>query len=205
MIELFKKTVVFAAVVIGLPVLLISFCFFQAFGFLLLLGLILLLLKLYTGLRSHPLHRPIFAGVKFALSMLLTTVICTWVWETHVDGNIYLSTDDGFGYWGPGDWVHNHDGIQIEVVPKIVPHSMSEPDEIKAGWSVAGLWCVWWALFGTSLGFSIFFAWVCWGDLIRLAHRRVPDNCLGALTQKIRLKGKTGLLTLTGLLRHRRF
>ena len=30
--------------------------------------------------------------------------------------------------------------------------------------AVAGLWCVWWAFFGSSLGLSIFFAWVRWGE-----------------------------------------
>jgi hypothetical protein len=39
---------------------------------------------------------------------------------------------------------------------------MSEPDEIKAGWSIAGLWCLWGAFLGGSALLSALFAGVLW-------------------------------------------
>jgi len=113
--------------------------------------------------------------VKFIAMMVVMTIICTWAWDAFLNGKVYSCTDGGVcDYWFAGDWVHAHDGHPIEVVPKIVPaHDMSDPDTIKQGWSVAGLWCVWILFFTTSLIVSVMFAWVSWiKTLDRFAERR---------------------------------
>jgi len=101
--------------------------------------------------------------VKFVFAMVVMTIVCTVAWEDLLDDRVYMCTDGPSCYLTPGDWVHAHDGLPVEVVPKIVPpHDMSDPDEIKAGWSVAGLWAVWILFFGVSLLVSLGFARVPW-------------------------------------------
>ena len=107
--------------------------------------------------------------------MFLMTIICTWAWDTFLNGKVYYCTDGGtLDYLFVGDgWVHAHDGHPIVVVPKIVPTAdMSAPDTIKQGWSVAGLWCVWISFFTVSLVVSVLFAWISWiKTLERFAER----------------------------------
>jgi len=106
----------------------------------------------------------IMAGVlKFFVSMFVMTIVCTNTWDDFLDGKVYMCTDGPTGYFTPGDWVHNWDGHPVAVVHQITPpHDMSDPDQIKAGWSVAGLWCLWFSFFGISLVVSILLAWVPW-------------------------------------------
>ncbi len=82
----------------------------------------------------------------FLASGVLVTgvVIMTIVWEYVFPGHIYLCTDAvGFDFLTPGDWVHG----PVEYVQKIdTLRSMSEPDVIKDGWSVTGLWVAWWSM-----------------------------------------------------------
>ena len=137
-------------------------------------------------------------GVKFLVSMIVMTIICSIVWDKFVDGKIYDGTfdDDTFlssGYLNPGWWVSDRDNYPIAIVPEIVSHHstyepdkikegwvdafvggtvttvLNKPDEIKKGWSVADLWGLWWSFFGTSLVISILFAWVRWIPLIKRA------------------------------------
>ena len=108
--------------------------------------------------------------VKFACLLFIMTVFCTWAWDAFLNGKVYYCTDGGtFDYWCPGDWVHTHDGSPIVEVDKIVPaHSMSDPDTLKSGWSVAKLWDTWAAFLGGSLVISIGLAclnWTKWLDL----------------------------------------
>jgi hypothetical protein len=135
--------------------------------------------KLARQISRHRKARRFVVGiVKFVISMIVMTNICTWAWDGFLNGKVYMCTDGGADdYFFPGDWVHAHDGHPIVVVPKIVaPHDMSDPDTIKQGWSVTGLWCVWITFFGASLIVSFVLAcvsWVGWiGMLDRLAERR---------------------------------
>ena len=65
------------------------------------------------------------------------------------------STDSGgFDYLSPGDWVHRQGAVVNHVV---AGRSMSEPDTIKKGWSVAGLWGLWISFFAASLAISFGF------------------------------------------------
>jgi len=176
-VKLFKKILAFVAGALCLPAALF-FPFFGAACLFVFLGLFLLLLAVFVGQRSQPLFRvPAFvAGIKFALSMMVMTVICMAAWGNFVADKLYFGAD-GFGgmeYVFPGNWVENWDGHPIEVVPQIIYHSLAESDEIKAGWSVAGLWCLWFALFGISLGVSSFAAWMRWWELFRRHGRSQP-------------------------------
>lgn len=96
----------------------------------------------------------------FFTSLLLCTILCTILWETCVNDFLYNCTDPGFlDYLSPGDWVHG----RVESVPVIVTgRSMSEPDTIKAGWSVTGLWCLWLTFVAASVAISAMVARLLW-------------------------------------------
>ena len=97
-------------------------------------------------------------GVKFLVSMFLTTIICSIVWEKFVDGKIYDCTDPLFGYLSPDGWIGGANWPVVVVKHVISGRPMGEPDEIKEGWSVADLWGLWFSLFVLSLATSILFA-----------------------------------------------
>ena len=85
--------------------------------------------------------------------MVGMTVLCDALWEECLVGNVYVNTDDGDGggYLFPGHWVGNDEGFPVIVVEHLKPvRSMSDPDELKAGWSVTRSWFVWSCLLGIS-------------------------------------------------------
>jgi hypothetical protein len=135
---------------------------------------------LLDQLARHKKARRIVAGVvKFVCAMIVTTIVCTWVGEDWLDGRVYMCTDGPtVFYLSPGDWVHAHNGYPVVVVKRIVPpHDMGDPDTIKEGWSVTGLWCVWILFFGFSLLVSFLFARVSWvATLDRLAEKRLGSG-----------------------------
>jgi hypothetical protein len=97
----------------------------------------------------------------FFMSMLLMLLFCVPAWDALVNGKLYYCTDDGtmdfiLGPFG-GGWVHHP-----ESVPHIVPRPMDQPDEIKTGWSITGLWCLWGAFVGGSVVVSALFAAALW-------------------------------------------
>ena len=97
----------------------------------------------------------------FFMSTLLMLFLCVPVWDALVNGKLYYCTDGGtidfiFGPLG-GGWVHHP-----ESVAHIVPRPMDKPDEIKTGWTITGLWCLWGALAGGSALVSTFFARALW-------------------------------------------
>jgi hypothetical protein len=94
-------------------------------------------------------------AAKFVISMIVMTIVCTFIWELVAD-RLYDCTDAfGFDYWQPGNWVHGH----IAVVHHVVHgRSMSEPDTIKEGWSVRGLWYLWYSFVFGSVFVSIVLA-----------------------------------------------
>jgi hypothetical protein len=100
-------------------------------------------------------------GLKFVISLVVMTIICTIVWQEFVSENLYDCTDDNMaGFLPPGDWVHSWDNHPIVSVDQVAHgRSMREPDEIKEGWSVTDLWYLWCLFFGISLIISILFAW----------------------------------------------
>jgi hypothetical protein len=94
----------------------------------------------------------------FALSLVLMAFVCTQAWDAFVNGKVYYCTDGGtLDFIFVGDWVHHP-----ESVAHVVPRAMSEPDEIKNGWSIPGLWCLWAAFVAVSVFLSALFALMLW-------------------------------------------
>ena len=127
------------------------------------------LLALYFPIRLMKHHRPLTArvagtGAAFLYSMLCCIIVCTVIWEYQIDGKLYNCTDNvGFDFLHPGDWVHDFGGHPVAVVNQVVVgRSMSEPDEIKTGWSIPRLWLLWCSWFGASLLVSFVVARFWW-------------------------------------------
>jgi hypothetical protein len=93
------------------------------------------------------------------MSVMLMAFVCTWAWDAFINGKVYYCTDGGSldFLFGVGDWVHN-----AESVAQVAPRAMSEPDEIKTGWSISGLWCLWGGFVVVSVVISAVFAWMPW-------------------------------------------
>ena len=127
-----------------------------------------------VGLRSAML-RVLKCTTKFVLVLFVMTIINAIVWE-YVAGDLYDCTDGGIpGYLEPGHWVHSWDGHPVAIAPHVVHgRSMSEPDTIKAGWSVVSLLFLWCSFFGASLLVSVLLARVRWIPVTR------PNNSLHA-------------------------
>src|SRR5262245_52450431 len=88
---------------------------------------------------------------RFAITLLGMTILCTAVWQRFVTDSIYHCSDPGvWDFLSPGHWVHQ----PVEVARVVVNSSMSAPDTIKSGWTVRGLWGLWWTFLGASVGVS---------------------------------------------------
>ena len=124
---------------------------------------------------TRTMLRAIKSVTRFLVVLLALTVINAFVWEW-VAGDLYDCTDGGIpGYFEPGYWVHGWDGHPVAVVPHVVNgRSMSEPDTLKAGWSVGCLMVLWCAFSGVSLFLSVLFARMRWIPFTR------PNNSLHA-------------------------
>ena len=105
------------------------------------------------------MHRALKIVAKFLASLVLMTIGCTAAWEV-VNERLYDCTDAlGFDYWQPGNWVHR----DVALVQHVVHHrSMSEPDTIKEGWSVARLWALWYLFVSLSIAASIVLGFMPW-------------------------------------------
>jgi hypothetical protein len=96
---------------------------------------------------------------KFGLSLLAMTVACTILWEWFVNDRLYNCTDAiGLDYLHPGDWTHHPVAVQHVIGRR----PMSEPDTIKAGWTITGLWGLWGAFLFVSVTVSACCAMVPW-------------------------------------------
>ncbi len=104
----------------------------------------------------------VFIGSFFSMQL-----VCESVWEKHINHRLYNCTDEvGLGYLFPGHWVHR----PVTVDHVIIANSMSEPDTIKQGWSMLGLWCLWVSFLGGSVIVSALLALMPWN--CQLAVRR---------------------------------
>jgi len=102
--------------------------------------------------------RILISLVIFILSLVMMTILCTAVWDAFINNKIYNCTDGGsWDFLDPGKWVHN----PVSVLKVTGGRSMSEPDQIKSGWSVVGLWSVWLCLVCVSLIVSSSIALQC--------------------------------------------
>lgn len=112
----------------------------------------------------------------FVVSILVMAFVCIWAWDNFVNGKLYFCTDGGtMDFIFVGDWVHHP-----EPVAHVVPRQMSQPDEIKVGWSITGLWWLWGAFVGGSVLLSALFAVGFWRASSRkqqmLHARQVMEN-----------------------------
>jgi len=92
----------------------------------------------------------------FLLALLCFAIASTGLWQCFATDKLYHCTDSGWlDFLAPGQWVH-HPVVATKIVAS---RSMSEPDTIKAGWSITGLWCLWFSLVGASIIGSTLFSW----------------------------------------------
>lgn len=123
---------------------------------------------LYVG-PTRVMFRAIKSVTKFLIVFFVLTVINAFVWEW-VAGDLYDCTDGGIpGYFEPGHWVHGWDGHSVAEVPHVVHgRAMSEPDTLKAGWSIGWLLVLWCTFFGVSALLSVLLAPLRWIPFTRL-------------------------------------
>jgi hypothetical protein len=116
--------------------------------------------------------RFLLSAVVFAVALAVTTVACTWGWERFVKNHLYNCTDDlPLDYWQPGHWVHHPVAAQHVTAGR----SMSEPDTIRSGWSVGGLWSLWFSFAGGSVIVSLLLARLSW-SMSRREHIHEHTN-----------------------------
>ena len=103
---------------------------------------------------------------KFVIGMFVMTIVCSVVWQDVVTEYIYDNTDDNMmGFLSPlfGDFWIGEGGFPVVAVKHVVHgRSMSDPDEIKEGWSVPKLFCLWLSFVATSTVISILLARIHW-------------------------------------------
>lgn len=116
----------------------------------------------YARQRLHFMSRIVKSVAVFTVALFGMTIVCIIFWQVFVTEFLYDCTDDNIlGFLTPGNWVHFYHGVIY--VPRVVHgRSMSEPDSIKAGWSVMGLWCLWYSFVSVSLVVSALLARKTW-------------------------------------------
>lgn len=100
----------------------------------------------------------IIRASKFAAALLVCTIAATFIWERFVAGTIYRCTDPGFlELLTPGDWAHGQYG-----------------DTLRTGWSMTGLWSLWYSFVIVSVIVSLAFALL--PRRFQSSHERVTHN-----------------------------
>lgn len=103
--------------------------------------------------------RLLLSTVIFLVALAVTTVGCTWGWETWVKNRLYHCTDDlPLDYLQPGPWVHQ----PVAVARVTGSRSMSEPDTIRSGWTERSLGWLWFSFAGGSVIVSLGLAGLAW-------------------------------------------
>lgn len=118
--------------------------------------------------RQWTITRSMGRNVTFLFLLLACTVYCATVWDKYIAGNLYVCTDSvPWVFVHPGDWVH---GDYVIIPQDRFPHSMSEPDAVKEGWSVPKLWCLWLSWIAASVGISALLSFFsCWPETKKTA------------------------------------
>lgn len=102
----------------------------------------------------------LMSTARFIVVLVAMTVIISVIWSELITDRLYNCTDAvGLDYLQPGNWVHGRIAFASHVV---AGRSMSEPDTIKKGWSVAGLWGLWLSFLLFSLVVSVLLARKTW-------------------------------------------
>jgi hypothetical protein len=99
----------------------------------------------------------------FVSMMIGCTILCAVMWQRFVTDTRYNCTDSAGlpdYFVSSRHWVHNPVAVE-----HVVSHrSMSEPDTIKAGWSIIGLMCLRWTFVGASFVLSLSVARSLWNS-----------------------------------------
>jgi len=109
--------------------------------------------------------------LKFSVVAFAMTVLCSMLWDVFVFNRIYTYTDAmPCGFVFPGHWVSDSPDDPVKVVDKVVAaQSLSDPDEIKRGWSNARIWGLWWGFTATGLCISVMLTRVPWSGYFKYA------------------------------------
>jgi hypothetical protein len=160
---------IFAMLFGGCAVLLASIFIFIIFPVYIsfpFLGVVALLLIFSIKTRSQTIQQEFEFEAKFVVSIIIMAIICIIVWQDVVTEYLYDNTDENMmGFLSPlwGDFWIGEGGFPIITVQHVVHgRGMSEPDEIKAGWSIPKLQCLWSFFVVVSLAISGLLARVPW-------------------------------------------
>jgi hypothetical protein len=98
--------------------------------------------------------------------MFVMAIVCTIVWQDFVAEYFYDNTDENMmGFLHPfflDGWI-GQGNFPVVVVQHVVhDRSMTDPDEIKAGWSIPKLWCLWFSFVTVSGVIGILLSRVRW-------------------------------------------
>lgn len=111
-------------------------------------------------LMRFSLSRGFGSVAAFVVGLALMAFVSIWLWDGLINGRVYYCTDGStMDFLFVGDWVHNP-----ESAARVVPRSMSEPDEIRKGWSITGLWCLWTSFVILSTFVAAWFARIAWAS-----------------------------------------
>ena len=103
--------------------------------------------------------RPLLSITKFVVSLILMAMVCSLAWDGLVNARLYDRTEGGsLDFWIVGHWVHH----PVTVAHVVTGRSLSEPDTIKAGWSITGLWYLWFSSVALSFMVSFVIATASW-------------------------------------------
>lgn len=95
--------------------------------------------------------------------MIGMTIVCTALWDQLLNGKVYGCSDGGNADYWMLSWAGIGSGnYPVATVKKIDITSMSDPDELKEGWSVSRLWSVWYSFFAGSVIVSVLVASLPW-------------------------------------------
>ena len=122
--------------------------------------------------------RSFLSATRFVGTLVVMAMLCSLAWDGLVNGRLYDSTHGGsLDFWFVGHWAHNP--VTVDRVAS--GRSMIEPDTIKAGWSITGLWSLWSCFVASSLLVSLAFATVSWTRNRRDVAMVLARLVLGAL------------------------
>jgi hypothetical protein len=102
------------------------------------------------------------AGI-FLAAIPATSMVCIDLWDALLNGKVYGCSDGGsWDYW-IRDWATIGNGSYPAVtVKKINIQSMSDPDQLKEGWTVARLWTLWYTFLTGSILASLLLSSLPW-------------------------------------------
>ena len=124
------------------------------------------------------MKRPLLSLTKFVISLALMAMVCSLAWDGLVNGRLYDRTGGGsLDFWMVDHWVHH----PVTVAHVVTGRALGEPDTIKAGWHVTGLWYLWFSFVAFSFIISFVVGTVTWGPSRRETAMVLARLILGTL------------------------